>query len=171
MSTMKSLLCQLIIFLAFLFSGINCAAAGFLFAPKIDSIQLVFDDQQLILPGESFQIGIISYYRNGKIRKTIGLSGGTAWWWRYKVEVSSGTDFSGRISVNDQLLPSKGKYIDIKAWPRKQPELAKELLLPLNFETKIEYRPTADFDKAPGSQIKGELLTEFNNGQIRICSD
>lgn len=86
-------------------------------------------------------------------------------------EVSGGTDFSGRISVNEQLVPSKGKYIGLKAYPKKQPDLAKELLLPLNYETKIEYRPTVDFDKAPGSQIKGELLTEFNNGQTRICSD
>lgn len=168
---MKKLLFHMIVLISILLSGIDSNAAGFLFAPKIDSIQLVFDDQQLILPGESFRIGIISYYKNGKVRKTVGLTGGLAWWLRYKVEVSGGTDFSGRISVNEELIPSKGKYIDIKAWPRKQPELAKELLLPLNFETKIEYRPTTDFDKAPGSQIKGELLTEFNNGQTRICSD
>jgi hypothetical protein len=168
---MKKLLFHLIVLSSVILSGINCTAATFLFTPKIDSIQLVFDDQQLILPRESFRIGIISYYKNGKVRKTVGLSGGNVWWMRYKVEVSGGTDFSGRISVNEELIPSKGKYIDIKAWPRKQPELVKGLLLPLNYETKIEYRPTSGFDKAPGSQIKGELLTEFNNGQIRICSD
>lgn len=50
------------------------------------------------------------------------MSGGNVWWWRYKLEVSGGTDFSGSISVNEEL-------------------------------------------------IKGELLTEFNNGQTRICSD
>ncbi|MDP3431377.1 MAG: hypothetical protein Q8T04_00205 [Bacteroidota bacterium] len=119
---MKSFFFHLIILSSILFSGVNCTAANFLFAPKIDSIQLVFDDQQLILPRESFRIGIISYYKNGKVRKTVGLSGGNVWWLRYKVEVSGGTDFSGRISVNEEL-------------------------------------------------IKGELLTEFNNGQIRICSD
>jgi hypothetical protein len=165
---MKKLVFHLIVLSSFLLSGMNCGAAGFHFTPKIDSIQLVFDDQQLILPGESFRIGIVSYYKNGKVRKTVGLSGGNVWWMRHKVEVSGGTDFSGRISVNKELIPSKGKYIDIKAWPRKQPELAKELLIPLNFETKIEYRPTSGFDKSPGSQIKGELITEFNNGQTRI---
>jgi len=138
---------------------------------KLDSIQLVFDNQQLILPGESFQIGITSYYKNGKIRKTVGLTKGKTWWWKYKVEVSGGKIFAGRISVNEELIPSKGKYIDIKAWPRRQPELRKELFLPLNYETKIEYRPTVYFDKAPGSQIKGELLTEFNNGNQRLCTD
>lgn len=154
-----------------LISGMGCSASGFSFTPKMDSIQIVFDDQQLILPGESFRIGIISYYKNGKIRKTVGMSGGNAWWWRYKVDVSGGTNFSGRIEVNEQLVPSKGKYLDIKAYPRKQPELAKELLLPLNYETRIEYRPVTGFDKAPGTQIKGELLTEFNNGQKRICNN
>jgi hypothetical protein len=157
--------------LSILWTGLSFPASAALFNSKPDSIQLVFDDQQLILPGESFQIGIVSYHKNGKIRKTVGLSGGNVWWWKYKVEVSGGTDFSGRISVNEELVPSKGKYIDIKAWPRKQPELVKELLLALNYETKIEYRPTSDFDKAPGSQVKGELLTEFNNGQTRICSN
>lgn len=154
-----------------LLMGLSSTVSAVSFNSKPDSIQLVFDDQQLVLPGESFQIGITSFYKKGKVRKTVGLSGGSVWWWRYKVEVSGGTNFSGRISVNGELVPSKGKYIGIKAYPRKQPELAKELLLPLNYETKIEYRPTIGFDKAPGSQIKGELFTKFNNGQTRICSD
>ncbi len=166
----KNLILKFVL-LTFLSAGFCWSAAGVLLGPKMDSIQIVFDNQQLILPGESFQIGIISYYRKGKIRKTIGLSGGNVWWWRYKVDVSGGTDFSGRISVNEELLPSKGKYIAIKVWPRKQPELSKEILLPLNYEIKIEYRPTSGFDKSPGGQIKGELLSEFNNGQTRICTD
>lgn len=168
---MKRILSILFAFLVFLFSGISKTASGFSFSQKVDSIQIVFDDQQLVLPGESFKIGIISYSRNGKVRKTVGMSGGNVWWWKYKVEVSGGTDFSGRISVNEELVPSKGKYIDIKAYPRKQPKLAKELLLPMNYETKITYRPTVGFDKAPGSQIKGEIVSEFNNGVTRICKD
>jgi hypothetical protein len=161
----------LIAFFLFLFSGIGQPAAGFSLAPKMDSIKVVFDDQQLVLPGESFQIGIISYYKNGKIRSTVGMTGGTVWWWGYKVEVSGGTDISGHISVNKELIPSKGKYIGIKAYPRKQPKLLKELILPLNYETKITYRPTTGFDKAPGSQINGELVTEFINGPQRICNN
>jgi len=161
----------LVVLLGFLLPVISQPVAGVPLPPKMDSIQIVFDNQQLVLPGESFQIGILSYYKNGKVKKTTGMLGGSVWWWKYKVDVTGGTDFSGRISVNEKLVPSKGKYIDIKAYPRKQPELAKELLLPLNYETKIAYRPTAGFDKSPGSQIKGELFTEFNNGQKRVCTD
>ena len=167
---MKSFLI-LFALLFFLFSGISRTVSGFPFSRKIDSVQIVFDHQQLLLPGESFRIGVVSYSKNGKIKKTVGILGGSIWWWKYKVEVTGGTDFSGRILVNEQLIPSKGKYINIKVFPRKQPELAKELLLPLNYETKITYRPTVGFDKAPGSQIKGELITVFNNGQTRIFSD
>lgn len=165
----KNLLLSVVVLSTLL--SFSWSATGVPLTPKLDSIQIVFDDQQLILPGESFRIGIISWYKNGKVKKTVGSESGSVWWWRYKVEVSGGADFSGRITVNKELMPSKGKYINVKAYPRKQPELAKELLLPLNYETKIEYRPTAGFDKAPGSQIKGELITEFNNGQTRICSD
>lgn len=125
----KNLLLSVVVIFSLL-SAFSWSATGVPLTPKMDSIQIVFDDQQLVLHGESF-----------------------------------------RITVIKELMPSKGKYINIKAYSRKQPELAKELLLPLNYETKIEYRPTAGFDKAPGSQIKGELLTEFNNGQTRICSD
>jgi len=157
-----------IILSSFLFAGISMASAGYSFASRIDSIQVVFDDKQLVLPGESFQIGIISYSKKGKIRKTIGMDGGSVWWLGYKVEVSGGTSSGGRISVNEELVPSKGKYVGIKTWPRKQPELVKELLLPLNYETEISYRPTAEFDKAPGSQIKGELIAGFNNGSQRV---
>ena len=138
---------------------------------KADSIQIVTDQSHPILPGESFPIGIVSYQKNGKIKKTVGLADGNVWWMRYKVEVSGGSFSGGNILVNDKLIPSKGKYIELNVFPRKQPELAKKLLLPLNYETKIEFRPTADFDRAPGSQVKGELFTEFNNGTQRVCTN
>lgn len=160
-----------IVLLICLFPGIQISAKGISLAPKLDSIQVYFDDQQLVLPGESFRIGIISYYKNGKIRKTVGMEGGSVWWLRYKADVSGGTDFSGRISVNEELLPAKDKYISIKVFPRRQPDLLKELLLPLNYEIKITYRPTSAFDKAPGSQINGELVSEFNNGVTRVCTN
>jgi hypothetical protein len=54
-------------------SGLNLQASVFSPSNKIDSIQIVFDNQQLVLPGESFSIGIISYTKNGKISKTKGM--------------------------------------------------------------------------------------------------
>ena len=161
----------LVILLAFCLSGICSPVAGFPFSRKVDSLQIVFDPQQLVLPGESFLIGITSYTKNGKIKNTTGLLGGSVWWLKYKVDVTGGTNVAGRIWVNEQLVPSKGKYININVYPRKQPELMKELLLPLNYETQIVYRPTNGFDKAPGSQIKGELVTSFNNGMTRVCEN
>ena len=38
----------------FLISGISKSATALPFSQKVDSIQIVFDNQQLILPGESF---------------------------------------------------------------------------------------------------------------------
>jgi len=154
-----------------LFSGTGMTAFALPFSQKVDSIQIVFDNQQLVLPGESFRIGIVSYYKNGKVKKTTGSLGGSVWWWKYKVDVVGGTDVSGRITVSEELIPSKGKYIDIEAYPRKQPKLIKELLLPLNYETKIAYQPTGNYDKSPGSQIDGEVISEFNNGIVRVCDD
>jgi len=138
------------------------------YSSRIDSIQIVFDKQQLVLPGESFRIGMISYRKNGKTKKTFGMAGGSVWWWRYKVDVTGGSDFSGRITVNDKLVPSKGKYISVKAFPRKHPELKKELLIPLNYETKISFQPASTFDKAPGTHIKGNLISVFDNGMTRV---
>ncbi|MGE5427819.1 MAG: hypothetical protein ACM3O8_07985, partial [Methylococcaceae bacterium] len=137
------------------------------FSRKVDSIQIVFDNQQLVLPGESFRIGVTSY-RNGKAKNTMGLLGGSVWWLKYKVDVTGGTDFGGKIMVNEKLVPSKGKYIGLRVYPRRQSLLQKELLIPLNYDTKIVYRPIERFDKAPGSQIKGEVEAEFNNGIKRV---
>ncbi len=159
------------ILFCFLMVGFSQWANANILTPKVDSIQIVFDKHHLILPNETFPIGVVSYFRNGKVKKTVGLAGGNVWWWRYKVDVSGGTFSSGDVWVNDKLVPSMGKYIGLKVCPRKQPELVKELLLPLNYETKIEYRPIPGFDKAPGSQIMGELFTEFNDGSQRICKD
>lgn len=145
--------------------------SGLASPPKVDSIQVVLDSSSLVLPGESFPIGIISYSKNGKVRKTLGLAGGNVWWMRYQVEVTGGSFSGGKVWVSDKLIPSKGKYIELQAYPRKQPELAKRFLLPLNYDTRIQFRVTDNFDKAPGSQVKGELFTEFDNGLQRICTN
>ena len=158
-------------FFVLLVSVTNLQVSAFNLSHKIDSIQIVFDKQQLVLPGESFAVGIIAYYKNGKISKTRGMKDGSVFWWNYKVEVTGGTFLSGRISVNRQPLQSIDRSISIKAYPRKQPELAKELILPLNFENNITFRPTNAFDKVPGSQVRGELLAVFDNGMQRVYDD
>lgn len=156
----------LLVLLTLLASG-EKAEAG-LFRSEPDSIALFFDQEELRLPGESFRIGIISWHRNGRTKKSTGLAGGTRLWWNYRVEVTGGTFSGGKVTVNEQLIPSKGKYISIKAYPRKRETLACELILPLNYETEIIYRPVEDFDKAPGSEIKGELVARFDNGAERV---
>ncbi|HET6557319.1 MAG TPA: hypothetical protein VFG54_08390 [Prolixibacteraceae bacterium] len=160
-----------VVLLVFWLSFISKPVIAWPFARKTDSIQVIFDENQLVLPGESFRIGVTSYYKNGKVKNTTGLMGGSVWWWKYKVEVAGGTNLGGRITVSERLVPSLGKYIGIKVYPRRQPALMKEMLIPLNYETKIIYRPVANFDKAPGSHIKGELYTEFDNGISRVCEN
>lgn len=158
----------LVVVLALLLLAFSNPAAGVSISRKADSIQIIMDENQLVLPGESFRIGVTSYYKNGNVKHTTGLMGGSVWWWNYTVDVTGGTNLGGRITVNEQLVPSRGKYIALKVYPRKHPELSKEMLLPLNYETRIVYRPTNSFDRAPGSQIKGELYTEFDNGMSRV---
>ncbi|WP_346855556.1 hypothetical protein [uncultured Draconibacterium sp.] len=137
-----------------------------IFSHKVDSIQLVFDKSQLVVPGETFKIGVLSFHKKGKVRSTTGILGGVVLWWRYETEIIGGTISSGKISVNKQLMPSKGKYISLKVWPRKKPALAQTLLIPLNYETQIEFKPTNNFDKAPGCSFKGEIIATFNNGVV-----
>lgn len=152
--------------LFFIYSGTNTVRAS-LFTFKPDSIQIIFDRQQLVLPGESFKIGIISYHKNRKTRKTIGMRSGSVMWWHYNVEVTGGTNRDGKITVNPQLMPSKGKYVKIKVSPKKHPKLFKQLLIPLNYETALTFKPVNNYDKAPGATIKGVLISKFDNGRIR----
>ena len=147
--------------------------AGFFFSQKVDSIQIVFDNQQLVLPGESFRIGIVSYYKNGKSQKNH----------RHCWEVQSGGGniklmlLAERMSqaVRLQLVKNsfrrKENTLTLKLIRENNQNLVRELLLPLNYETKIAYRPTGNFDKSPGSQITGEVISEFNNGIVRVCDD
>lgn len=131
-----------------------------------DSIRLVYNDQQTRLPGESFQIGITAFFRNGKTRNTAGWLGGSVWWGRYRVEVTGGTFTSGKVIVSEKLMPSRGKYVRIKVWPRNHPDMARQLLLPLNYETGLDFIPDSPFDKFPGSRIKGVLAARFDNGKV-----
>jgi hypothetical protein len=158
-------------FFIFLFSGITGQVSAFSISRKIDSIQIIFDKQQLVLPGESFEIGIIAYYKNGKVSKTKGMADGSVLWWNYKVEVTGGKHQSGHVSVDSRIVECIGNSVSVKAYPRKQPELAKELKIPLNYETSVTFRPINQFDKAPGSQIKGGLFVEFDNGTHREYRD
>ncbi len=155
------------VFLLALMTGtIPQVAASWLF-PVPDSIRLVTSAEELRLPGESFRIGVKAYYPGGKIKSTVGLCGGTIFWWKYHTEVTGGRDNSGRILVNEQLMPSKGKYIRIRVYPRRHPELAKDMLLPLHYETRIEFLAEPGFERYPGSRIRGMLNATFNNHATR----
>ncbi len=156
------------LFVNFLIVGVLKQAQASLFSFKVDSVQILFDRNQLILPGESFKIGVESYHKNGKVKKTMGVDGGSVLWMRYEVEVAGGTARGGKITVSPQLMPSKGKYIELKVYPKKQPELAKHLLIPLNYETNITFEPENNFDKAPGAMIDGVLVSTFDNGMSRV---
>lgn len=166
---MKNLLkiSLLSIFLFLLFEPVN--AGIFSFNP--DSINISFDKNQLVLPGETFKIGVTSFHPKGKIKKTKGQKGGSVFWSRYNVEVVGGTFSHGKIQVNSKLTPSKGKYISLKVWPIKKKKLLQTILIPLNYETKISFVPTTKFDKAPGCSFKGRIVAQFNNGVVRKYSD
>ncbi|QGY44575.1 hypothetical protein GM418_13150 [Maribellus comscasis] len=155
------------LFLAFLLTtSFANKVFGIFFKP--DSIQIEIDTEQLILPGESFNFGVTSYHRKGKIRKTLGMQGGFVFWWHYEVEVTGGTFSSGKITVNERLMPSKGKYVEVKVFPKRRPKLIQQILIPLNYETAAVFHPVSNFDKAPGSIVKGEIVSKFDNGKIRV---
>jgi hypothetical protein len=168
-NTMKKI--YFISLIATLLFSVACSeklSAG-IFNRKTDSIQIFIDKNQLVLPGESFKIGVISYHQKNKIRKTIGMDGGSVLWWRYKTEVIGGENWGGKVTVNPQLMPSKGKYISIKVYPRRKPKLAKTVLVPLNYETEVMFQPSSEFDKAPDCSFKGEIISTFDNGIERTC--
>lgn len=159
------------IFIATLLFSVVCSeklSAG-IFNRKTDSIQIFIDKNQLVLPGESFKIGVISYHQKNKIKKTTGMDGGSVLWWRFKTEVVGGESWGGKVTVNPQLMPSIGKYISIKVYPRRNPKLAQTVLVPLNYETEVTFQPTSEFDKAPACSFTGEIISTFDNGTERTC--
>ncbi len=107
------------IFTIMLIAGFCFQSKAFIFRSRIDSIKIEYDQTQLVLPGESFNITVTAYRKNGKVRKTKGILGSTVGWWRFNIEVQGGENRGGRIKVNEQLLPSKGKYIGVKVIPKK----------------------------------------------------
>lgn len=135
---------------------------------KIDSLKIEYDKNQLVLPGEKFSISITSFHADGKVRKTRGVPGGNVSWGRYNVYVGGGRFVNGKIEVNEKLVPSIGKYIEVEVSPKKNPEIQERLLIPLNFETSIKFMPEEPFEKSPGSEIEGRILSVYDNGVSRI---
>lgn len=139
-------------------------ASIFNFEKQIDSIQLVYDQEALRLPGKKLEIGVYAYYKNGKVKKTWNLAQGTLVWSKFRVEVIGGSYSMGKITISDKLYPSKGKYIQVRVYPKKTPEMAKTLLLPLNYEEEVEIIPTTEMIKAPGFNFKFKVVSTFDNG-------
>lgn len=137
------------------------------FSRKCDSIQIYYDKQQLVLPGESFKIGVISFHEKGEVKRTYGMKGGSVNWTKYNTKIVGGVIDKGRITVNEELIPSKGNFVSLKIWPKKRPLLAKVVHIPLNYETKAIFNPDKDFAKAPGCSLRGEIIFEFDNGVKR----
>lgn len=165
---MKNNYLHIAMLLAFLLSLVTEKAEAGIFTRKIDSIQIVLGKNQLLLPGESFNIGVVAYGKRGNKTKTWNDEGGLFFTWKYEFEIIGGEKLSaGKIKVNPELAPARGKYISVKVWPKKQPELARKILIPLNYEVAIEFAPLTDFDKAPGCSFKGEIITRYNNGESR----
>lgn len=139
-----------------------------IFARKIDSIQIIFDKNQLVLPGETFSVGVVAYGKKGDKIKAWDSDGGLLFGWKYEVEVVGGESRSfGKVKVNAELAPARGKYVRLKVWPHKKPQLAKELLVPLNYEVAVDFSPVSAFDKAPGCSFSGEIVSTYNNGVVR----
>lgn len=138
------------------------------FAFKIDSIRVEYNNNQLVLPGEKFSITIVSYHPDGKIRKTRGTPGGNVSWGRYSVTVTGGEFKGNKIEVSKKLVPSFGKYIEVEVLCNKQPEIKERMLIPLNYETSVEFIPELPFSKSPGSVIEGKIVSVYDNGITRI---
>jgi hypothetical protein len=143
-------------------------AAFTAYAFKIDSLKIDYDKSQLVLPGEKFSITITSFHPDGKVRKTRGTPGGNVSWGRYNISVAGGRFANGKIEVNEKLVPSVGKYIEVEVSLKKYPEIRERLLIPLNFETSVEFIPDTPFSKSPGSVIEGKIVSVYDNGITRI---
>lgn len=135
---------------------------------KIDSLKIDYDKNQLVLPGEKFSISIISYHPDGKARKTRGTPGGNVSWGRYNISVAGGQFENGKIEVNEKLVPSVGKYIEVEVSLKKHPEIKERMLIPLNYEMSVAFIPETPFSKSPGGVIEGKIVSAYNNGIARI---
>ncbi|MCF8363935.1 MAG: hypothetical protein K9G70_15080 [Prolixibacteraceae bacterium] len=136
------------------------------FYKRIDSIKVLIDDTQLSLPGESFEIEVVAYFKNGNVKSTENFIHKAVPWHKFKVEVTGGNFSMGKIHVNPQLVPSVGKFIKVEVYPRKGDKHKKSLLLPLHYEKQIRIVPTSNVVKAPGFGFKFQIQLVFNNGVI-----
>ena len=149
----------------FLFTHLDAQLLDF--TKQLDSIQVIVNPDQLRLPGEDFDIGVVAYFKNGKVKKTWNLESGMMPWFRFNVEVKGGRFMAGRVRVDEKLIPCAGKDVRIEVWPNKAKRLAKKLILPLNYDEKVEIVPVSDLVKAPGFGFNFKVVSTFNNGVKR----
>lgn len=132
---------------------------------KIDSFAIVYDDDVLRLPGGSFPIGIIVYQKNGKVKSTVDSRFMNSLWGKFEIDVKGGNYSNGSVFINEALLPSKGKYVSITIKPNGTREMKQKLLLPLNYEEKIELIPITEVVATPGYSFRFKMLVSFDNDE------
>lgn len=139
------------------------------YEPQLLSLKINYDKSQLVLPNEYFEISIISKFDNGDIG-TSGRGFGDVPWRAYTVEVTGGKFSKGKILVNKELVPSKGKFIEVHAFHKKYPEKKKRILIPLNYETGLSITPSTQDYLLSGVEFDLELRATFDNGTSRTIS-
>ncbi|MGF7139324.1 hypothetical protein [Roseimarinus sediminis] len=132
---------------------------------KIDSFKIVCDSEVLRVPGGSFPIGIIVYQNNGKVKSTIDPRFFNTLWGKFEIDIEGGSYSNGSLFIDETLLPSKGKHVSISINPYGAPKMKQKLILPLNYEEKIQLIPITDVVPTPGYSFRFKMLVSFNNGE------
>jgi hypothetical protein len=134
----------------------------------LPQITVCYDTTVLRVPGKSLPIGIISSLNKGASVKTKGYLKGTSGWRRYKLEVTGGSYFNGKIHMKGNTDYKKGDSIRVDVYTRKWFLGKKDKFLvtqkiPYNYETGIKILTKGAFLKAPGNHVEFGIRTFFNN--------
>lgn len=131
---------------------------------NIEKVEFMMDPTSLVIPGSSFEIGLLAATSDNRFHATKGLLNGKIKWKNYKVEVTGGRFSNGIIFVDAHLDSTSQQTILINIQSKHHDHIFISEKIRLNHLIDIEVSTFEDAIKAPGSQIPLRIMGRYNNG-------
>lgn len=139
---------------------------------KIDihHLEFTYDTSSLRIPGNTVKYGIQAIAMDGEVYTTKGFLDGSLRWCNFKVNTNAKTLIPGYFRIPETNKALRNEKIEITIMLRQNPGVKLKHEIPYNYEVGLKFNAREGFIKAPGRTIDFNLLTTFDNGQVRTIN-
>jgi hypothetical protein len=157
---------SLILLLVIILQPLHFSAGTSLRNKQVARLRVIYDQNQLRLPGSSIKLGIVAYLKNGDSVCTRGFLNGKVAWRNYNFEIEGGKFRNGNIRIGGGIDNTLEQQLIIKVASKHQPEISDYEIVNFNYSVKITLYHEGIIQKSPGQSFKIGVEARMDDGKI-----